>query len=280
MDNTENCNKQQIPDNLIADQRIFDNIMLPVFFAHDAEDARQALQEILRTLLDDPELAVEQFHAEHVLSNIGYHSIRIDVWARDGNRRQLALELQKVTDEEVYPRAAFEGATMLVHSLESGQPYAKIDKVVVIFVTEKDLEDKGEPVYLYKSTQNGKPGGMTQAAPTYVFVNGSYRNDQTKLGKVIADIMEPNSAKMKTPLLRARMNTLKNTVEGRKQMQTALEKYVEEQSKRVTQRALFGLVKEGKLAIVDAAKAVGMSPQAFEQDMLAVDVMQSASTTD
>ena len=280
MNNTETYNNRQTPDELIADQCIFDNIMLPVFFAHDSEDARKALQEILRTLLNDPELVVEQFHAEHVLSNIGQHSIRIDVWARDRNGRQLALELQKVTDKEVYPRAAFEGATMLVHSLASGEPYSKIDKVLVIFVTQKDLEGKGEPIYLYESTCNGKSGRMTLATPTYVFVNGSYRDDKTKLGKVIADIMEPDPAKMKTKLLRARMDMLKNTTEGRKQMQTALEKYIQEQNLESNKKILFGLVKEDKLTVADAAEAVGMSPQAFERDMQAVDVIQSASSMD
>ena len=121
---------------------------------------------------------------------------------------------------------------------------------------------------------------MTQASPAHVFMNGSYRDDKTKPVKLIADIMEPDPAKIRTPLLRARMNMLKKTTEGRIQMQTALEKYVEEQRTEGIRKNLFGLVREGKLAVVDAAKAVGMSPQAFEQDMQAFEVMQRAVVAD
>ena len=125
---------------IIRNQRILDNIMVPVFFEADSLEAKEALQELLRILLHDSHLIVERYQPEYVMSNIGHHGVRIDVWARDGQGRQLALELQKVTDEEIYPRAVFEGATMTVHSLPAGQPYSKIDKVLVIFFNQEDLE--------------------------------------------------------------------------------------------------------------------------------------------
>ena len=43
---------------------------------------------------------------------------------------------------------------MMVHSLSSGKPYSKLDKILVIFVTEQALEGEEEPIYLYESTRN------------------------------------------------------------------------------------------------------------------------------
>ena len=154
-------------------------------------------------MLDDPKLVVEQYHAEHVLTNVGHHSVQIDVWARDGSERQLALELQKVTDDkEIYPRAVFEGATMVVHSLQSGQSYSNLDRTVVIFLTQQDLKGMGELVYRYRTVLEGNPEDVMSKATEYLFVNGKDPDRSTLLGRIIADIQEPDPDLIQTEALR------------------------------------------------------------------------------
>ena len=164
-------------DDIIQTQSIMDNRLVALFFEQGSPEAKAALEEILRTILNDPKLVVEQYHAEHVLTNVGHHSIQIDVWARDGSGRQLALELQKVTDdEELYPRAVFEGATMVVHSLPAGRPYSDLDKTVVIFITQRDLEGKDKPIYRYQTVQKDDPETIMPRASEFLFVNGKNRD--------------------------------------------------------------------------------------------------------
>ena len=106
---------------------IIDNIMTLVYFKLESVEAKRAQQEMLRILLDDPALVVEQYRLEHVLSNIRYHGVRIDVWAQAGSGRQLAPKLKRVTDGETYLGAALEEATTVVRSLPAGQPYGRGD---------------------------------------------------------------------------------------------------------------------------------------------------------
>ena len=46
---------------IIRNQRILDNIMVPVFFEADSLEAKEALQEFLRILLNDSQLIVERY---------------------------------------------------------------------------------------------------------------------------------------------------------------------------------------------------------------------------
>lgn len=239
------ANELQTPSEIIKGQRILDNIMVPVFFEKDSPEAKAALQEMLQTLLDDPELVVEEYQAEHTLTNIGHHGVRVDVWARDGSGRQLALELQKVTDEEIYPRAVYEASTMMIHSLKRGESYKEADDVVVIFFTEKDLIGEGKPTYTYKALLTEDPSQVMPSAPVYVFANGTYRDKDTKIGRLIADVMEPDPAKMQTPALRARMNALKGTEQGREKMEAALESYVARQKAEVAAEAAERMLRDG-----------------------------------
>lgn len=134
----------------------------------------------------------------------------------------------------------------------------------MIFIADKDPEGEGEPLYRYDAMMDAKQGKLTPIAPTYIFVNGQYRNPATELGRMIADIMEADPSKMNTPILRKRMNMLKNTKAGRNSMRTALDEYIDQQvDQQVTEReenrlkqALFGLVMKGKITMTDAAETL------------------------
>ncbi|MBD5558887.1 MAG: hypothetical protein HDQ87_00790 [Clostridia bacterium] len=46
---------------------------------------------------------------------------------------------------------------MVVHSLPVGTPYSVLDKTVDIFITQRDLEGKGKPIYWYQTVQKDDP---------------------------------------------------------------------------------------------------------------------------
>lgn len=248
---------------------MLDSMLVPVFFDSGSAEAKAALEDMLRTLLEDRRLVVESYHADHVLTDTGRDSVRVDVSARDGDDRRLALVLQPVADEEVYPRAVFEAATMIVRSLPAGHPYSDLERVVAIFVTPQDLEEQGEAAYRYQATRADNTEKIMPAAPEYIFLNGTFRDKKTKIGRIIADIMEPDPERMRTPLLRRRMNFLKNTEEGRKKLEAALEQYLQERDQRQARERLFKLVGDGKLTAVEAAAEAGMSEEDFSSAMQA-----------
>ncbi|MBD5559843.1 MAG: hypothetical protein HDQ87_05730 [Clostridia bacterium] len=227
----------------------------------------------MKRILNDLGLVVEQYHAKHVLTNAGHHSVQIDVWARDGSGRQLALELQQVTDdEELYPRAVFEGATMVVHSLPAGQPYSELNKTVVIFITQRDLEGKGKPVYWYQTVQRDDPEKIMPKSSEFLFVNGKNRDRSTALGRIIADIQEPDPDLIQTEALRRWMKMLKNSAEGRKKMEDLLEMYMNQGELRL----LFRQVKDDDITLTKAAKYADMSEDAFQAAMQAYEASQKS----
>ncbi|MBD5559909.1 MAG: hypothetical protein HDQ87_06070 [Clostridia bacterium] len=264
-------------DEIMRTQSLMDDLLVALFFEQDSPEAKAALEEILRTILNDPKLVVEQYHAEHVLTNAGHHSVQIDVWARDGSGRQLALELQKVTDdEELYPRAVFEAATMVVHSLPAGQPYSDLDKTIVIFITQRDLEGKGKPVYWYRMVQEDDPAKVMPKSSECLFVNGKNPDRSTSLGRIIADIQEPDPDLIQTEALRRRMKMLKSSNEGRKKMEDLLAIDRAETAAQATLQVLYGLVGRKKLTLADAAEAADMTENAFVEAMQAYEASQKS----
>lgn len=182
----------------------------------------------------------------------------------------MALEFQKVTDDrEIYPRAVFEGATMVVHSLLSGQPYSDLDRTVVIFLTQQDLKGMGELVYRYRTVLEGNPKDVMPKATEYLFVNEKDPDRSTALGRIIADIQEPDPDLIQTEALRRRMKMLKNSDKGRKKMENLLEEYV----KQANLRLLYEMVHDKRLAVADAAEYAKMSPDAFGEAMQAYEAL-------
>lgn len=266
-----------ISGDIIQEERILDNIMVPVYFEADAAGARNALQKILRVILDDPKLTVRTFHPEHVVSNVGHHGIRIDVFAEDGSGRLIALELQKDTSEPLLHRAVFEGATLGAHSLAAGEAYDKLPKIYVVYVMENDRFRRGAPVYETETLFTDGGQEMKDIAASYIFVNGAYRSIGTELGRVIHDIMERDAHKMLVPEIRDRALLLKNTEEGQRKMNAALEAYIERE--RAESKA------EGKAegraeGVIRTARNIGMDDEAVLaqlMDQLAISPEQASA---
>lgn len=271
--------EQPTNDNVIRNERILDNIMVPVFFESDSDEAKMALEEILRSLLNDPALTVQGFHAEHVLTNAGHHGVQIDVWARDGSGCLVALELQKDIYEPILHRSVFEAATLAVHSLNSGEPYDRLPKIYMIFVLENDRFRRGAPLYITETLFTDGGREMQGIAPTYIFVNGAYKNLNTQLGRVIHDLTERDPENMVVPIIRKRADMVKNTKEGRDKMNAVLEAFaarnkaegVAEGVAEGKVLALYDLVRDGDLSIQKAAERLGISEAQLAEDLKRAD---------
>ena len=67
-------------------------------------------------------------------------------------------------------------------------------------------------------------------ATEYLFVNGKDPDQSTLLGRIVADILEPDPDLIQTEVRRRRMKRLKNTAERRTKMEDLLARYVDERS--------------------------------------------------
>ena len=76
----------------------------------------------------------------------------------------------------------------------------------------------------------------------FLFVNGRIRDRSTALGRIIADLQEPDPDLIQTEALRRRMKMLKNSEDGRKNIGDLLEEYVNEMNAEAATQANLRLL--------------------------------------
>ena len=110
----------------------------------------------------------------------------------------------------------------------------------------------------------------------FLFVNGRIRDRSTALGRIIADIQEPDPDLIQTEALRRRMKMLKSSNERRKKMEDLLAIDRAETAAQANLRLLFRLVKDDDITLTKAAKYADMSEDAFQAAMQAYEASQKS----
>ena len=84
---------------------------------------KEAYENVLSIILDDPKLKLKAVKVENVvLNDDGYRAIRLDAWALDYKDRQINTEMQNDTvHDDVRKRSRFYQSLSDSHSLKAGK---------------------------------------------------------------------------------------------------------------------------------------------------------------
>ena len=123
----------------IRDFRFMDDAFMQVCFESDTD----CLQEVLRIILDMPDLEVLTVRTQQPLKNLRGRSLRLDVLARDSKGRMYNLEVQR---KDIDPRRSRLHSGMADGvALEAGDDFSDLPDSYVIFIMERDPFKKGLP---------------------------------------------------------------------------------------------------------------------------------------
>ncbi|MBD5560659.1 MAG: hypothetical protein HDQ87_09990, partial [Clostridia bacterium] len=150
--------------------------------------------------------------------------------------------------------------------------YSDLDRTVVVFLTQQDLKDMGKLVYRYRTVLEGDPKDVMPKATEYLFVNEKDPDRSTALGRIIADIQEPDPDLIQTEALRRRMKMLKSSADGRKKMEDLMERY----ASQVKLGLLYEMVHDHDITLAKAAKRADMSEDAFQAAMQEYEASQKS----
>ncbi len=114
---------------------------------------KEAYENVLSIILDDPKLKLKAVKVENVvLNDDGYRAIRLDAWALDYKDRQINTEMQNDTvHDDVRKRSRFYQSLSDSHSLKAGKKtkYRNLPATIVIFITQEDIFGKGLVQYTF-----------------------------------------------------------------------------------------------------------------------------------
>ena len=191
----------------VKDFRVMDD----VFFEVLADDVG-VCQEMLRTILEDDALIVEDVIVQSSERNLYGRSVRLDALCVLGTGARVNIEVQRSDNDDHLKRARFNAASITVKDSNAGETFSGILDVIVIYISEFDFLGEGKTTYHIDKVIR-ETGTVIDDGQKEIFVNTTVDD-----GSDIADLMSCVSTKMvdnpKFPRLSERVHELKTTEGG------------------------------------------------------------------
>ena len=114
---------------------------------------REAYENTLSIILDEPDLRLTEVKVEQVVLNrLGKRAIRLDAWAKSGDNRQFDMEMQNDSKKDSLPkRSRFYQGLIDTPVLKAGKEirYKSLPSTDIIFITQEDIFGKNLAKYTF-----------------------------------------------------------------------------------------------------------------------------------
>ena len=227
-----------------------DNLMTLVF-----DRNIEATELLLDVILQRNDLRVLEVVAQREYKNPMHdgRSITIDIYALDGENKVYDIEVQRASAGADVHRARFHSSMIDTKMLKAGQEFKDIHDSYVIFITADDVMGAGRSLYHVNRTIE-ETGAYFNDGSHIIYVNGSYKNDNDPVGKLMHDFRCLSSVDMFYPILAKQVRYFKETEGGQEIMcqvfEDLAEKRVTEEKKAFARR----LIARGKQTLEEIAE--------------------------
>lgn len=201
------------------------NVMDDVFFQKIVED-EAVCEEILRVILQKPNLKVTNAQTQRFLRNVGAHSVILDLLCRDEDGSQINVEVQKADDDDHVKRARFNVSNIDTVFTEKGLDYKELPDIYEVFLTRFDVFKEGKTIYhLGMSIQ--ETGTPVNDGVYRIFANCAV-DDGSDVSELMQYFKKTKGENSKFPRLSERVKYFKESQEGANAMSQTFEEYVQE----------------------------------------------------
>jgi hypothetical protein len=239
----------------IAELSLLDDNLMTLVFDRNIE----ATELLLNVILQRNDLKVLEVVGQREYKNpmSGGRSITIDIYAVDGNDKVYDVEVQHAPEGADPHRARFHSSMVDTKMLKAGQKFKEIHDSYVIFITASDVMGAGRALY-HVNRVIEETGTYFGDGSHIIYVNGSYKDDNDPVGRLMHDFRCLSSADMFYPVLARAVEYFKETEGGREVVcqifEDLAEKWVIEEKKESARR----MIASGKLTEEEIAEYAGL----------------------
>lgn len=237
---------------------LFDDDFMSVVFDRNIE----ATEFLLNTILERDDMNVIEVIGQREYKNpvIGGRSIRIDIYAKDSLGKIYDVEVQRADEGADVHRARFNSSMIDTRMLKESQKFKELHESYVIFITKNDVIGKGLP--LYHIDRVIKETGISFGDGSHIiYVNGSYQNEDSPIGKLVHDFDCKESEDMFYPILAKQIHYFKETEGGRSIMCKAVDELAEKRRLDAMFDVVKNLMETMKLSVEQAMEAMKLSEE-------------------
>ena len=150
-----------------------------------------------------------------------------------------------------------------VDNLHAGDDFDKLPDSYVIFITENDIWEQGDPVYQIER-MNLTTGKTFGDGSHILYVNGMYRDD-SDMGKLMHDFSCPNPADMYYKVLAERASFLKEKEEGVNEMCKIMDEMKQEAIQEERYDIVANMLKETDMSKDQIAHLANVTVEEVEE---------------
>ncbi len=239
-----------------------------VFFEVLASNIK-VCQEILRTILDDDKLIVNDVIPQSSERNIYGRSVRLDALCTLGDGTKCNIEVQRSDNDNHLKRARFNAASITVRESSPGDRFDDVVELYIVYISEFDFLQGNLPIYHIDKVirENGQ---IVDDGLHEIFVN-TVVSDGSNVSNLMACFTKREVRDARFPELSAEVQRLKSTEGGVSVVSKVMEKYiseaVSEAEEKTTIDIFVSLVKDGILTVAEAAKRANLSEEEFKMQL-------------
>ena len=215
------------------------------------------------------DLTIEEsdYETQYDSSNMwGSRNLILDIKCGDTKGRKYDVELEK--NDASPDRALVHVAGMVAEHLHPGEPFKNLPELYIIFFCDTDRVGNGRPVTKFSFRDDEDAVGTVEAPGTHsslgakahiIFINGSYKDSESEIGKLIHDFKCRSADDMYTASLADRMREIKEQQKEVDEMCAVLEEVRNETRAEEKRESAERLIKQGKLSLEDIAEGTGLT---------------------
>lgn len=256
--------EKRLEENLkmLANFRLLDDDFMTIVFDRNIE----ATELLLKVILDRTDLKVLEVTAQREYKSpiTGGRSIELDIYAADADGKIYDIEVQRADSGADIHRARFHSSMLDTKMLKANQKFKEIHDSYVIFITENDYMKKGLPIYHVERVVQ-ETHKLFGDGSHIIYVNGSYKNDDDPIGKLMHDFRCTSSIDMFYNELKKSVKYFKETEGGRGQVCKAMEERIERERIESLLEVVKNLMENLQLSATQAMTAMGVSEEDKER---------------
>ena len=193
-----------------------------VFFEVLAQNSR-VCQEMLRVILEDDALIVNDVVVQSDVRNLYGRSVRLDALCTMGNGTKCNIEVQRSDNDDHLKRARFNAASITVKASNPGDRFENVLELYIVYISEFDFLKKGKTIYHIDKVLR-ETGDVVDDGLHEIFVN-TVIDDKTDIAELMACFTKKEVNNPKFPELSSEVKRLKETEGGARTVCEVMQKY-------------------------------------------------------
>lgn len=194
-----------------------------LMFRKMAEE-RDFCEEILRVILEEPDLVVLENKAQYDITNLQGRSVILDALCLLGDGRQVNVEVQRADDDDHQKRMRYNSSVLTANIMDPGKKFKNVPEVYAVFISEFDIFNSGRVRYhvdrVIRETRETVNNGFYE-----VYVNAAVK-DGSDISELMSVFTDDTVYSDKFPVTSNIKHRYKETEKGRKTMNNILDRAI------------------------------------------------------